>query len=216
VRPLGRLVLVAASVLVGACTGDESGRSATTPETTIRVATTSSSASPAGTAPCPASVPGQGADGEATVTLGPAAGLPPTSSPGEPLVIGGTVYDGTCRPLAGVTLSVWQTDGAGIYGPGQGTDSIECCYLQGSVTTDREGRYQLVTSMPGHYHGEATPPPAHIHVEARHPTAGVLVTEIVFAGDPYLTPVRGDDRLVVTLADDPGTGQHGVADLVFR
>jgi hypothetical protein len=205
--------------MTGACAGDDGAGSGSTAEPTSRVSTTNavttSSPVPVPGGACPASASGGGAADSATVTLGPAPGLPPTSSPGEPLVIEGTAYDASCRALAGATLQVWQTDGAGIYGPGQGTETIECCYLQGSVTTDRDGRYLLHTSMPGHYDGEAAPPPAHIHVEGRHPTAGMVMTEIVFAGDPQLRPVPGDDRLVITLTDDPGGGQRGVADLVF-
>ena len=155
-------------------------------------------------------------DESATLELGPAPGLPATTAPGEPMVISGTVYDVACTPLEGVTLHVWQTDGAGVYGPGHGTDTIECCYLQGTVRTDSAGRYRLVTVRPGHYQGESPPPPAHIHLDARH-QQGALQAEIVFSDDPYLSNPDLDGYLVVTLvpsADDPAV-QEGTADLIL-
>jgi protocatechuate 3,4-dioxygenase beta subunit len=104
-------------------------------------------------------------------------------------------------------LCVWHTDSDGVYGPGHGTDHLRCCYLQGSVTTDSDGRFELVTTMPGHY--QRPPPPTHIHMEARDPSGAAVMTETVFAGDPYLSkPARGD-YVVVILTGDPG--QFGAA-----
>ena len=178
--------------------------------TTATVASVGTDAS-AGT--CPASAAGPVAE-SATLTLGPAPGMSPTSAAGQPLIVWGTVYDESCAPLAGASLRVWQTDGEGVYGPGHGSEQIECCYLQGTVRTDPQGRYQLVTVVPGHYKGERPPPPAHIHLEGRHPAGGSIQSEIVFAGDPYLADPSLDGYVVVTLAPGPAA-QVGVADLVF-
>jgi protocatechuate 3,4-dioxygenase beta subunit len=62
---------------------------------------------------------------------------------------------------------------------------MQCCYFQGEVTADDQGRFKLITVRPGLYAGEASPPPAHIHVEGIGPANG-LGTEIVFADDPHL------------------------------
>ena len=194
------LLVLALALAAGACGDDNSPPSV--------VATRPSSTG------CPAS-PGAVAT-SATLELGPAPGLPTTTAPGEPMVISGTVYDVACTPVEGVALHVWQTDGAGVYGPGHGTDTIECCYLQGTVRSDAEGRYRLVTVRPGHYQGESPPPPAHIHLDARH-QQGALQAEIVFSDDPHLSNPDLDGYLVVTLApsaDDPAV-QAGTADLIL-
>jgi protocatechuate 3,4-dioxygenase beta subunit len=141
------------------------------------------------------------------------------------LVVLGTVYDQDCTPLAGATLNVWQTDANGVYGPGHGGDELECCYLQGIVRTDENGRYQLNTVRPGHYQGQQPPPPAHIHVELSGPGSGGkssagLMTEIVFADDPYLAENPGDGYLVVApqaMAGSDGADPYiqAVADFVL-
>jgi protocatechuate 3,4-dioxygenase beta subunit len=152
----------------------------------------------------------------ATLTMGPAPGLPSTAAALEPLEIVGTVYDEGCSPLGGVSLRAWQTDSDGVYGPGHGTDNLRCCYFQGSVTTDPAGRFKLLTTVPGHYQGEQRPPPAHIHVEARAGGGVATMAEIVFAGDPYLPQPAGDDYAVVTLSGDPGHRRRGVATIVLK
>jgi protocatechuate 3,4-dioxygenase beta subunit len=94
---------------------------------------------------------------------------------GRRLVVTGVVSGSDCAPLAGATLNAWQTNAAGVYGPGRdGTN--HCCYLQGTVRTDANGRYTLETVMPGSYNG-GTP---HIHIEVGHPDADGIVTELDF------------------------------------
>jgi protocatechuate 3,4-dioxygenase beta subunit len=151
----------------------------------------------------------------ATLTMGPAPGLPATTVVPQPLEIVGAVYNEACAPVEGASLRVWQTDSDGVYGPGHGTDSLQCCYLQGTVTTDADGRFKLLTTMPGHYQGEDPPPPAHIHVEARHRSGLGARTEIVFADDPYLPQPAGDGYVVVTLTGDPGELRRGIATIVL-
>jgi polyisoprenoid-binding protein YceI len=143
-----------------------------------------------------------------------------STAEGEMLVIVGTVYDSNCVPQAGASINAWQTDASGVYGPGHGGESLECCYFQGQVTTDKNGLYKLVTVMPGHYAGEKVPPPAHIHMEVNHAQAGGLMTEIVIAGDPSLEGTFGGDRIVVELEDagDPDRRilfKRGFADIVL-
>jgi catechol 1,2-dioxygenase len=166
---------------------------------------------PAPTAPAPATTarpgctetPGEPAQGPAPAArdapsrlrLGPSAELRGSARAaaaarrGQRLVVSGTVYAADCTtPLAGATLQVWQTDADGVYGPGHGTSSLVCCYLQGTLRTDARGRYQFTTVKPGHYRGQADAPPAHIHFDVRHPDAGALMTELLFEGDPNVLP----------------------------
>jgi protocatechuate 3,4-dioxygenase beta subunit len=158
-------------------------------------------------------------DPAASLVMGPGPGIPASTSAGEKLVIVGTVYAEDCTPLAGAVLNFHQADASGEYGPGHGTDDMRCCYLMGSLRTDSNGRYQLITVKPAHYKGEQLPPPAHIHVEVLHPQAGVPGTEIVFAGDPYL-PESLDGYTLVNLETVPaleGAAAHlrGVADIIL-
>lgn len=127
---------------------------------------------------------------------------------GTPLIVSGTVYAADCStPLEGVLIEAWQTDAEGVYGPGHGTDNLRCCFLQGTVKTGADGRYELETIRPGHYRGETSPPPAHIHLNVHHAGAGVL-TEVQFAGDPYL-PAGASGAEVIELRSESGPdGEH--------
>jgi protocatechuate 3,4-dioxygenase beta subunit len=154
----------------------------------------------------------------AVLELGPGEGVPLSKAEGERMVLTGTIYDSNCMPVEGAVMDVWQTDANGEYGPGHGTDQMKCCYLQGTVRSDANGRFQLITVKPGHYKGESPPPPAHIHVEISHADGEHLETEFVFEGDPYLPP--GTEGLtVVTLeevSDSEGSYLFGTADLVLE
>jgi catechol 1,2-dioxygenase len=183
---------------------------------------------PAPTAPAPTATtarpgctetPGEPAQGPAPAArdapsrlrLGPSAKLRGSARAaaaarrGQRLVVSGTVYAADCTtPLAGATLQVWQTDADGVYGPGHGTGSLVCCYLQGTLRTDARGRYQFTTVKPGHYKGQADAPPAHIHFDVRHPDAGALMTELLFQGDPAVIPGTQQGR-VARLTPVPGS-----------
>jgi protocatechuate 3,4-dioxygenase beta subunit len=120
------------------------------------------------------------ADTPSRIRMGPGMTLKPTPRTlaaariGKPLVVTGVVAGTDCAPLAGATVTAWQTNGRGRYGPGQGGD--RCCYLTGTVRTDAKGRYTLDTVMPKGYDGGS----AHIHFEAGHPDAEGLVAELIF------------------------------------
>ncbi len=114
------------------------------------------------------------------VRLGPGRDLAATpenvarSRRGTPLVVMGVVQAVDCAPLAGASVQVWQTDAEGLYGPGE-----QCCYLQGLVRTDDNGRYTVDTIVPGRY-PETGAPPGHIHFAVSHPGARSVSTEIRF------------------------------------
>lgn len=152
---------------------------------------------------------------DATVTFGPINGVEETTADGEQLVVVGAVYSEECDPLPGATLIMYQTDGAGEYGPGHGTDDMRCCHLGGTVVTDTQGRFRVHTVRPGHYRGESNPPPAHIHLEVVHPDARQLETEIVFADDEHLPANAESLGLVVTYPTWDGHVWSAVAEIVM-
>ena len=133
----------------------------------------------------------------------------------ERLIINGTVYDRNCSPVIGMTLRFWQTDSEGVYGPGHGTNDMVCCYYGGETVTDDQGRYTLLTVMPGFYKGEASPPPAHIHIEGEHTSGARLESEIVFQGDPHLggNYTNPPPIPLETRSDEQGQYLQGTADI---
>ena len=194
------------AVFAGRDGGQPAARPASAPGTTGSPGCTVTPGAPAqGTASAPA-------DAQPRIKLGPSAELGGSAEAvnaarrGQRLLVSGTVYAADCAtPLAGATLQVWQTNADGEYGPGHGTNNLRCCYLQGALRTDARGRYELTTIKPGRYKGEAQPPPAHIHFEVSHPDAGGLMTELLFEGDPSLSPgVQGHvARLTTVAGSDP-------------
>jgi protocatechuate 3,4-dioxygenase beta subunit len=123
----------------------------------------------------------------------------------------GRVVSADCvTPVAGVLVDVWQADAKGAYHePGK------TYRLRGQTLTDRDGKFQIRTILPGNYSlgGDAWRP-AHVHFTFSAPGFASLTTQIYFAGDPYLSPNDGcgpptcfsnDPRRIVTL--EPGVGQ---------
>jgi protocatechuate 3,4-dioxygenase beta subunit len=213
------VVLLAASVLT-ACDDDSSNEPSGVRD--VEPTTVDDSVSPR--EPVPTTTPGDDrcsaatavvVDDDATVTLGPINAVTATTAGGEPLVVVGTVYAHDCAPLAGATLTMYQTDGDGEYGPGHGTDNMLCCYLGGSVQTDAQGHFQVNTVRPAHYRGEANPPPAHIHLEVSHPNAPRLNSEIVFADDELLPANAQGQGLIVTTPTGDADGWRAVTEIVM-
>lgn len=108
---------------------------------------------------------------------------------GERLVLGGTVRTQRCEPLANATLDVWHADARGGYdNDGWGH--------RGRMTTDKLGRWQLKSIVPGRYLNGRRYRPTHIHVKLRAAGHRELTTQLYFEGDPYN---EGDDFIVSSL-----------------
>jgi protocatechuate 3,4-dioxygenase beta subunit len=201
--------------------GSMAGCSGNGPETVTGSAPSecrSTSGEPAQGTPAPGTT-------SSSITLGPSAEITAEEAAEEaphrdgiPLVLSGTVYQADCEtPAAGATINVWQTDARGVYGPGQQSDNLRCCYLQGALETDSEGRYTIETIRPGHYRGEDPPPPAHIHMEV-HYEGGGLLTEAFFADDPYLPEGELQGEVVELREESAADGNllTGRLDIVLR
>ena len=143
---------------------------------------------------------------------------------GTPLYLSGRVRNRDGRPLANMTVELWQCDVYGRYhhagDDGQPRDDNFQGY--GVATTDAEGRYAFKTIRPVAYGGR----PPHLHVKLRAPGTGALTTQLYVAGDP----VEGDvvlgsspqgtlARLAIALRPDPNHESGALAgtfDFVLR
>ena len=81
---------------------------------------------------------------------------------------------GSCAPLSGVNVEIWQCDADGNYSQ-YGSERAQT-YLRGIQTTDANGQVRFTTVYPGWYRGRAT----HIHVEVTRNNQSLKVTQIAF------------------------------------
>lgn len=112
----------------------------------------------------------------------------------NPLILSGRVLDARSgKPLAGVKLDFWQTDGEGQY-------DRDGNHMRGVLTSDAEGRYVLKTVVPKDYAehdhdpigellsamGRPNRRAGHIHVKALIGDSEVLTTQLFISGSEYL------------------------------
>jgi protocatechuate 3,4-dioxygenase beta subunit len=108
---------------------------------------------------------------------------------GQPLVLEGHVYDTNCRPIEGVVLDFWQADSEGKYDMGG-------YQLRGHQSTDKEGKYRLVTVIPGQYPGRTE----HIHVRIQAPgSQKTIITQLFFPNGANDTDTIFDASMVVRM-----------------
>ena len=81
---------------------------------------------------------------------------------------------GSCAPLSGVNVKIWQCDADGNYSQ-CGSERAQT-YLRGIQATDANGQVRFTTAYPGWYRGRAT----HIHVEVTRNNQSLKVTQIAF------------------------------------
>jgi protocatechuate 3,4-dioxygenase beta subunit len=118
--------------------------------------------------------------------------------PGKKLMVVGYVLGPDCKPISGAWLDFWQANSSGSY-DNQGYA------LRGHQATDAQGRYFLLTVIPGEYPGRTE----HIHVKVMPPAGAMLTTQIYFPNAPN-NAADGifDPTLLVKLEDH---GDHTVA-----
>jgi hypothetical protein len=94
-----------------------------------------------------------------------------TGMPGTKLVLMGYVYDINCQPVANAWLDFWQADANGNYDNNDYT-------LRGHQFTDENGRYELITVVPGIYPGRTE----HIHFKVQAPNGKAITSQLFFPG----------------------------------
>jgi protocatechuate 3,4-dioxygenase beta subunit len=95
----------------------------------------------------------------------------PRGAGGTALTLTGRVLTTSGRPVAHALLDFWQADGRGVY-------DNSGFRFRGHQFTDAQGRYKLLTVVPGIYPGRTK----HIHVKAQRPRGSVLTTQLFFPG----------------------------------
>jgi hydroxyquinol 1,2-dioxygenase len=118
--------------------------------------------------------------------------------PGMPTFDAGTVMDTRGRPLAGATLDIWSSDGAGLYdeqrpGPFQAQGRAR-------IRTGADGRYRFRSVKPAVYPVPTDGPvgallraqardafrPGHLYLKVSAPGHAAVVTQIFVADSPDL------------------------------
>jgi protocatechuate 3,4-dioxygenase beta subunit len=114
---------------------------------------------------------------------------------GVRLTVTGTLSGLTCGPIKGARLEFWQADAKGSY-------DAAGFRLRGQQLTDANGRYRLVTIVPGAtLKGAPT-----IHVKAQPPGKAAFTTQIFFANQPAnKTDARYRSELAAAMTDANGT-----------
>ncbi|HEY6058564.1 MAG TPA: hypothetical protein VIV06_11055, partial [Candidatus Limnocylindrales bacterium] len=90
---------------------------------------------------------------------------------GTRLTLTGHVVSTDCTPIANAKVEIWQADSTGTYDNTGYT-------LRGYVTTDADGRFTILTIVPGEYPGRTE----HIHVKVTPPGGSTLTTQVYFPG----------------------------------
>ena len=116
----------------------------------------------------------------------PATGrIAPQGEPGQPLHVSGLVVGPDGGPISGASLYVYQTDHEGYYGVKPVSDN-RAPRLKLFLRSDAKGAWSFDTIKPGSYPNSRVPP--HIHFEVTAAGRAPKIFEIVFEGDPFVTP----------------------------
>jgi polyisoprenoid-binding protein YceI len=107
---------------------------------------------------------------------------------GERLILHGGVFESDGKtPVPNATLRIYHTDADGLYSrEANNADGERNPRLQVSFRTDAQGRYEVLTIMPGRYPGGKSP--AHIHMIISAPGYRERNATFSLSGDPALTP----------------------------
>jgi protocatechuate 3,4-dioxygenase beta subunit len=121
-----------------------------------------------------------------------------------------SITKGSCSPLAGAIVDLWQCDGEGVY-----SDAVDPSFnttgkkfLRGYQVTDKNGVAKFSTIYPGWYRGRTV----HIHYKIRSPESAKSPYE--FVGQMYF-PEGTSDR-VYTNPPYAARGKRSVSNMTDR
>jgi hydroxyquinol 1,2-dioxygenase len=151
------------------------------------------------------------------------------AKPDTEIALYGYVTDVNGKPLAGATVSLWQTSASGLYDIQEDPSAID---YRGVFTTDAKGLFVLRTVKPLGYSIPMDGPvgamvkaqkrhgmrPAHIHFLVGAPGYRELVTALYLRDDPHLADdvVFGSSGdLAVDIKNDPECPLPGLASIRF-
>lgn len=102
---------------------------------------------------------------------------------GTTVELSGRVVEASCRePLIGAVVEIWHASPNGEYDNVSPEMRYRC-----QLSTDSEGRYSLLTLLPGRYLNGDSYRPRHLHIKVWDSTGNErLTTQFYFARDPYL------------------------------
>lgn len=107
--------------------------------------------------------------------------------PGTCILLSGTVFDLSGKPVPQVKIFLYHTDAAGYYS--RPVNNPRQARLHGTLWSNALGQYSVGTIKPAHYGDIGSPPPMHIHVHLQPPNLpDHWVDSFYFAGDPRLQP----------------------------
>jgi len=131
--------------------------------------------------------------------------LAPLGEPGIRLQINGVVVAPDGAPVPGASIYAYQTDAEGYYGVKPASDSAKP-RLKLFLRSGPKGEWSFETIRPGSYPNSKAP--GHIHFEVRARGFAAKIFEIVFEGDPFITPeMRSNPAFSVrkVMPTSPGT-----------
>ena len=100
---------------------------------------------------------------------------------GTRIIISGQVYNLQCSEVIPNTeIDIWHADDSGQY------DNIGF-NLRGKSITNSQGFYVFESVKPGFYLNGSTFRPSHIHFRITPPGFSMLITQLYFQGDPYIS-----------------------------
>jgi len=128
------------------------------------------------------------------------------NTPGTRLTLTGSVLTTDCQPVVNALLDFWQADASGQY------DNTGY-HLRGHQYTDENGRYELITVVPGEYPGRTE----HIHFKVQAPNGPVLTSQLFF---PDLQDNQADQifdpSLVIDITEDRGSSLEATFNFIIK
>lgn len=139
---------------------------------------------------------------------------------GDLFLLSGVVRDLAGKPVAGVKVELWQTDGTGVYyhsGDRQAEKRDRNFQHYGETLTDAQGRYSFRTVQPGLYTGRIR----HFHFKVKQGEATVLTSQFIFeeeraqfSRDGVTSRVKGDALEALVITTKKGTDAAGATALL--